>query len=119
MDNFEDKINTILKLNNIKFQLSNGKLVNSIDFQITKNSLGKVDEAGLKELLQEASKYYDENNMQIALEKIWDAFERLKTYYCSSTDDKKKSINRIVKKWEIINKHLWIYLIMNFKHLRI
>lgn len=98
MDNFEDKINTILKLNNIKFQLSNGKLVNSIDFQITKNSLGKVDEAGLKELLQEASKYYDENNMQIALEKIWDAFERLKTYYCSSTVDKKKSINRIVKK---------------------
>ena len=62
-----------------------------------------MDEAGLKELLQEASKYYDENNMQIALEKIWDAFERLKTYYCSSTDDKKKSINRIVKKWEIIN----------------
>ena len=98
MDSFEDKINTILKLNNIKFQLSNGKLVNSIDFQITKNSLGKVDEAGLKELLQEASKYYDENNMQIALEKIWDAFERLKTYYCSSTVDKKKSLNRIVKK---------------------
>jgi len=28
-----------------------------------------VQEVGLKELLQEASKYYDENNLQIAVEK--------------------------------------------------
>lgn len=48
-------------------------------------------------MLQEASKYYDANNMQIAIEKLWDAFERLKTYYCSPTIDKKKSVNRIVK----------------------
>ena len=54
-------------MNDIAFQLSNGKIVNSFDVQITQNSLGVVEEAGLKELLQEASKYYDANNMQIAV----------------------------------------------------
>ena len=97
LDDFEAQINTILKLNDIAFQLSNGKIVNSFDVQITQNSLGVVEEAGLKELLQEASKYYDANNMQIAVEKLWDAFERLKTYYCSPSIDKKKSVNKIVK----------------------
>lgn len=96
LDDFESQINTILKLNEITFQLSNGKIAKSFDIQIIQNSLGAVEEAGLKELLQEASKYYDANNMQIAVEKLWDAFERLKTYYCSPSIDKKKSVNRIV-----------------------
>lgn len=47
-------------------------------------------------MLQEATRYYDKNNLQIAVEKLWDAFERLKTYYCSPTIDKKKSANKIV-----------------------
>ena len=51
--------------------------MNTFDTQINKNSLVSVQEVGLKELLQEASKYYDENNLQIAVEKLWDAFERL------------------------------------------
>lgn len=95
-DDFEPQINAILKLNEIPFQLSKGKLMNTFDTQINKNSLVSVQEVGLKELLQEASKYYDENNLQIAVEKLWDAFERLKTYYCSSTVDKKKSVNKII-----------------------
>ncbi|MGL5273472.1 MAG: hypothetical protein ACRC8J_08340, partial [Phocaeicola sp.] len=63
---------------------------------INVKSLATVQEVGVQELLQEASKYYSENNFQIAVEKIWDAFERLKTYYCSPSIDKKKSANRIV-----------------------
>lgn len=47
-------------------------------------------------MLQEATKYYDEGNFKIAVKKLWDAFERLKTYY-SPTLDKKKSINRIIR----------------------
>ncbi|WP_052877868.1 hypothetical protein [Thermoanaerobacter wiegelii] len=31
----------------------------------------------------------------MALEKIWDAFERLKTFY---TDDKKESVTKLIKK---------------------
>ena len=97
LHNFEAQINAILKLNEIGFQLSNGKMVNSLGSQINQSSLETVQEVGLKELLQQASRYYDEDNLQIAVEKLWDAFERLKTYYCSSTIDKKKSAEKIVK----------------------
>lgn len=96
LDDFETQINVILKLNEIAFRLSNGKMVNSFDAQINQSSIDIVQEVGLKELLQEASGYYDENNLQIAVEKLWDAFERLKTYYCSSAIDKKKSVEKIV-----------------------
>ncbi len=46
--------------------------------------------------MQDATKYYDEANLQIAVEKLWDVFERLKTYY-SPTLDKKKSVNKIIE----------------------
>lgn len=95
-DDFETQINTILKLNEIALQLSNGKIVSTFDIQINQKSLMSVQEVGLKELLQDATKYYDEGNLQIAVEKLWDAFERLKTYY-SPTLDKKKSVNKIVE----------------------
>lgn len=93
--NFETEINAILKLNGIALKLDSGKIVNSLDSQIKSSTLSSIDEAGLKELLQEATQYYDENNLNIAVEKLWDAFERLKTYY-SPTLDKKKSINKII-----------------------
>lgn len=95
-DDFESQINSILRLNELPLKLESGKISNVIDIQMSKNSLLSVQEAGLKELLQETTKYYDENNLQIAVEKLWDAFERLKTYYCSPTIDKKKSANKIV-----------------------
>lgn len=95
-DDFESQINSILRLNELPLKLESGKISNVIDIQMSKNSLLSVQKAGLKELLQEATKYYDENNLQIAVEKLWDAFERLKTYYCSPTIDKKKSANKIV-----------------------
>lgn len=93
---FEAQINAILKLNDITLQLSNGKVVSTFDTQINKKFFMAVQEVGLKELLQDVIKYYDEGNLQIAVEKLWDAFERLKTYY-SPTLDKKKSINKIVE----------------------
>lgn len=93
---FEAQINAILKLNEIEFQLSNGKIVNAFDTQINQNTLVSVQEVGLKELLQDAIEYYNEGNIQIGVEKLWDAFERLKTYYYPSLD-KKKSVNKIVE----------------------
>lgn len=94
-EDFEAGINAILKLNGIMLKLSSGKIVDALDVRISQSSLGDVEEAGLKGLLQEAVKYHDENNMQIAVEKLWDAFERLKTYYHPRMD-KKKSVNKIV-----------------------
>jgi hypothetical protein len=92
---FEPQINALLKLNGIALKLDNGKITNTYDNQIRSTSLDPVQEAGLKELLQEAARYYDEGNIKIAVEKLWDAFERLKTYY-SPTLNKKQSANRII-----------------------
>lgn len=92
---FESEINTILQLNDIPFKLENGKIVNAVDIQVEKSSLSPIQEVGLKELIQLAAKYYNEGNLSIAVEKLWDAFERLKTYY-SPTLDKKKSVNKII-----------------------
>lgn len=95
-NDFETEINAILKLNDIELKLDNGKIENIFYSQIKNSTLSSIEEAGLKELLQEATKYYDEGNLKIAVEKLWDSFERLKTYY-SPTLDKKKSINRIIR----------------------
>jgi hypothetical protein len=93
---FETQVNAILKLNDLALKFDNGKIVSTYDSQIKNSTFGPIQEAGLKELLQEATKYYDEGNFKIAVEKLWDAFERLKTYY-SPTIDKKKSINKIIR----------------------
>ncbi|QOX63907.1 hypothetical protein FRZ06_11475 [Anoxybacterium hadale] len=93
---FEIQVNAILKLNGIAYKLDNGRIESTIDSQIKNSTVHKIQEAGLKALIQEATKYYDEGNITIAVEKLWDAFERLKTYYSPSLD-KKKSANRIIR----------------------
>ena len=95
-EDFESQINSILRLNELPLKLENGKIANTLDIQMSESLLSNIQEVGLKELFQEATGYFDDNNLQIAVEKIWDAFERLKTYYCSTTIDKKKSANKIV-----------------------
>ena len=40
--------------------------------------------------------YYNENNKQVAVEKLWDAFERLKTYY-SPEFKKAESADKLVR----------------------
>lgn len=50
----------------------------------------------LNNLIQESkNRFLNPNDKQIALEKIWDAFERIKTYY---DDDKKKSLGILYEK---------------------
>lgn len=83
-------------MNSISLRLNNGKIESLVTSHITNSSWASIGEAGLKELLQEASRYYEKENLNIAVEKLWDALERLKTYY-SPTLDKKKSINRITE----------------------
>lgn len=94
-NDFTAEINAIFNLNDISLKLNNGKIESIVDSHITNSSLVSIGEAGLKELLQEANRYYENENLKIAVEKLWDAFERLKTYY-SPTLDKKKSVNRII-----------------------
>jgi len=75
---FEAQVNAILRLNDLALKFDNGKIASTYDSQIKSSTFVPIQEAGLKELLQEATKYYDEGNFKIAVEKLWDAFERLK-----------------------------------------
>ena len=86
----------MLSLNEIPFYLSKEEgIVSSYDLKLDGKIISSIHEIGLKELLQESQSYFDKNQKNIAVEKIWDAFERLKTYY-SPTLDKKKSCIKII-----------------------
>lgn len=51
-----------------------------------------TNDTNLNDLINESKNLYIKGNKQLALEKIWDAFERLKTYYSSN---KQKSAEKI------------------------
>lgn len=95
-NDFSNKVNTVLQLNTVPYRLENGKIMNALTIQLDKADLSEVGEAGLKKLLQEATGYYEQDNKEIAVEKLWDAFERLKTYY-SPELSKKASANKIIE----------------------
>ncbi len=92
-DKFSYEVNTILS--DIGYKLIDGKMMivqTNIDAEIPQ-------EQTLKDLILEAEHNYkckDINSKQRALEKIWDAFERIKTYY---TSDKKDSLSKILQKY--------------------
>lgn len=92
---FAAEVNTIFNLNDISLKLNNGKVGGIADSHIRNNSLVSIEEVGLKELIQEANRYYEKEDLKIAVEKLWDAFERLKTYY-AVTLNKKESVNRLI-----------------------
>lgn len=60
-----------------------------------------VHESGLRQLLFEAVQLYKNPRPDInklALDKVWDAFERLKTIYVDADIDKKHSVAEVVSK---------------------
>ena len=89
------QMNMIFKLNSVPYKLEQGRIVSTLEIAIDPKILAKIPEKGLKELLSEADAYYRSENKQIAVEKIWDAFERLKTYY-SPTLNKAQSADKII-----------------------
>lgn len=55
-------------------------------------------EPSLRGLIQTAERYFvkeDAESKQLALEKLWDVFEKLRTYY---SPDKRKSMERLIDK---------------------
>lgn len=92
---FAAQVNALLKLNKIPYKLENGRIESTLNISIDKQEISAIPEKGLRELLMEAESYYNKGNKQIAVEKLWDAFERLKTYY-SPALDKARSANRII-----------------------
>lgn len=95
-NDFSESINIILANNKISYVLSDGKIESKYDMQFTGEEIANINEAGVKELLQEAIKLKSQNNINIAVEKLWDAFERLKTYYYP-TLNKKQSVDKVIR----------------------
>jgi len=91
---FTDEVNLLLQNRGIAYKLLGGK-IEIVQMNIQTKEI--IKETGLKELIEQATLLFKSNNnsdKQIAVEKLWDAFERLKTYY--TTLDKKKSAEKII-----------------------
>ena len=71
-------------------------ILNKYSGIVISTDTNSVQEKGLKELIDEAQAYYKKDK-KIATEKMWDAFERLKTYYMKDGLDKKKSVEKIIE----------------------
>jgi hypothetical protein len=99
---FCKEINQIFEKTGLLFALTEGKIVervieNSILTHEIINAVEEVKELGTKELLEEAITLFKQPNPSMrktAIEKIWDALERLKTYY--TTLDKRNSVGKII-----------------------
>lgn len=99
---FQMAINDSLRKDNLSFRLSDRGLIElQADHEVlSPEIIANVDlitEPGIHDLLKEAIEKHMQPTVQAhrdAVEKIWDALERLKTYY---TDlDKKASVSKIV-----------------------
>lgn len=111
---FENEINAIFKLNNINVELRNGEIHSTSNKAIGLDDSTNINEAGLEELIRIAEDLYNKGNYSYAVEKIWDAFERIKTYYYP-TLDKKKSVEKIINDISYGNEHIKKMFDIEFK----
>jgi len=99
---FQAAINDSMRKDNLSFRLSDSGLIElQTDQEVLTpeiiESVEHISEPGIKELLKEAIEKHMQPNISAhrdAVEKIWDALERLKTYYTAL--DKKDSAAKIV-----------------------
>lgn len=99
---FKKKVNQLLQEDNLPFELSDSGLIGLVaEYEPLASEIiekiQSIHEDGLKELLNLALEKHLQPDTQAhkdAVEKIWAALERLKTYYSSM--DKKSSVEKIV-----------------------
>ena len=105
-NNFRDEINNIFNLAALTFELNENGNIERINEWYSfvdeiQKDIEKVNEDGLEKLLEEAVKLYKDPNpvsRKYAVEKLWDAFERLKTYYdANKIQSANKLVNSIAK----------------------
>jgi hypothetical protein len=101
-ENFQKEINEILTESGLLYELTDEQIIERIveNSPLTteiEKKFSAVHEVGTRELLKDAVALYKTPSpaaRQDSVEKIWDALERLKTYY--TTLDKKRSSEKIV-----------------------
>lgn len=97
---FDQLINDIFRKDKMDFDLDNG-LVILKDKLIEKNI--NCFEQGIDELLQSAKNYFDKD-IKIAVEKLWDAFERIKSFY--NAKKKSRSVELLLERMCGGNEHI-------------
>lgn len=65
----------------------------NVNVELLFENKADTSDLSLNELIEEAKDRFSKNDRQVALEKIWDAFERIKTFY---DEDKKASAAKLV-----------------------
>lgn len=101
---FRNEINKIFQKTGLQYVLTEEGFIERVtDIQeiiLEAEALAMtVGEPGVEELLEEALRLYKNPHPlahRDAMEKMWDAFERLKSYYCQTGLDKKKSVEKLV-----------------------
>lgn len=101
---FKSAINGIFEKTGLLYTLTDRGMIeriveNSVLSKAIESTVLQVKEKGLRELLEDAILAYKTPHptaQQNAVEKIWDALERLKSYYATSKKDKSVSIGTIV-----------------------
>jgi len=100
-ENFRKDINTLFRRNGIIFELKEtGEIVRTIPSGLVPlvSKLYTTKDEELNKLVEEAFDRFVQSRLEdrtVALEKIWDGFERMKTYYKSK--NKKESIKELIK----------------------
>ena len=100
-ENFKNAINRLFRRNGLVFELQeDSEIIRKIPKGIEPllSQLYKTDDAELNKLIDEAFDNFLKvkiKDRRVAVEKIWDAFERMKTYY--QEKNKKDSIKELIK----------------------
>lgn len=114
-ETFENEINAIFKLNNINVELRGGEIHFSTNKTLLLDPSVKINEIGIEELIRVAEDLYSKGKYSYAVEKIWDAFERIKTYY--PTLGKKQSAEKIIDELSNGNNSIKSMFQAKFKNL--
>lgn len=101
-NDFKNEINELFLEAGLLYKLTNKKIIERIveNTPLTieiEESINQVSESGVRELLKDAIALYKTPTLSArkdSVEKIWDALERLKTYYSA---DKKQSVPKLIK----------------------
>ena len=122
---FQNEVNEVFELTGLLYTLADSKRVERIttaDTQIdeSKEIVQTIKEPGLKDLINEAVSFYKHPNPAIyrsAVEKLWDALERVKTFYVPAGMDKKKSVETLIKSMANNQQHFFDLFTTEFRTL--
>ena len=122
---FLNEVNEVFELTGLLYTLADSKRVERIttaDTQIdeSKEIVQTIKEPGLKDLINEAVSFYKHPNPAIyrsAVEKLWDALERVKTFYVPAGMDKKKSVETLIKSMANNQQHFFDLFTTEFRTL--